>query len=147
MNTLLIYFALPVATIILAFVLEKILRCPFLTAATFFAIYLIVAFAVFDATFLVWVIVYTILAFIAAALAEIFYRRGGCGCSCHRTENQNTDRPNLTARITGLSNIPDRNECNCNCNCNNNTVQPNVASVNVRNNTNGNQSSWCCYRK
>lgn len=146
MNTLLIYFALPVATIVLAFVLEKILRCPFLTAATFFAIYLIVAFAAFDTTFLVWVIVYTILAFIAAALAEIFYKRGGCGC--YKTDNTNSDRPNLTARITGLSTVSNNtNNNNGNCSCNNVNTTPNVASVNVRDNTNGNQSCWCCYRR
>ena len=45
MNNLLLFFALPVATIILAIVFQKILRNPILTAATFFAIYLIVAFS------------------------------------------------------------------------------------------------------
>ena len=56
MNILLLFFALPIATIILAVVLEKILRCPILTAATFFAIFLIVAFAIFDARFLIFVL-------------------------------------------------------------------------------------------
>ena len=45
MNTLLLFFALPIATIILAIVLQKILNSPLLVAATFFAIYLIVTFA------------------------------------------------------------------------------------------------------
>ena len=54
---LLLFFALPVATIILAVVLQKILKCPILVAATFFAIYLIVAFAIFDSSFLIFVIV------------------------------------------------------------------------------------------
>ena len=98
MNILLLFFALPVATIILAIVLEKILRCPILTAATFFAIYLIVAFAVFDATFLVFVIAYTILAFITAVIAEIFFKRCNNNereyckfkfCNC-RERNNNT---------------------------------------------------------
>ena len=48
---LLLFFALPVATIILAVVLQKILKCPILVAATFFAIFLIVAFAIFDSSF------------------------------------------------------------------------------------------------
>ena len=86
MNILLIFFALPVATILLAIVLEKILRCPILTAITFFAIYLIVAFAIFDASFLVFVIIYTILAFITAVIAEFFFRRCWCQerkkCNC-----------------------------------------------------------------
>ena len=62
MNTLLIFFALPLATIILAAVLQKLIKCPVLVAAIFFAIYLIVAFAVFNATFLIAAIVYTVLA-------------------------------------------------------------------------------------
>lgn len=68
---LLLFFALPIATIILAIVFQKILKCPLLVAATFFAIYLIVAFAAFDASFLVYVIVYTILAFIVASIVQI----------------------------------------------------------------------------
>ena len=52
MNTLLLFFALPVATVILAIVLQKILNNPLLVAATFFAIYLVVAFTAFDASFL-----------------------------------------------------------------------------------------------
>ena len=62
MNTLLLFFALPVATVILAIVLQKILNNPLLVAATFFAIYLVVAFTAFDASFLVYAIIYTILA-------------------------------------------------------------------------------------
>ena len=74
MNILLLFFAIPVAVIILSIVLEKILRCPFLTAATFFAIFLIVAFTVFDASFLVFAIVYTIISFITAVITEFFFR-------------------------------------------------------------------------
>ena len=57
MNTLLLFFAFPVATIILSIVLQKILRNFYLTAATFFAIYLVITFAVFDANFLVYTII------------------------------------------------------------------------------------------
>ena len=71
MNTLLLFFALPVATIILSIVLLKVLKCPILVAATFFAIYLILAFAIFGTDFLIFVIVYTILSYITAALARL----------------------------------------------------------------------------
>ena len=37
---LLIFFALPLATVLLAIVFEKILKCPILVAITFFSIYL-----------------------------------------------------------------------------------------------------------
>ena len=66
---LLIYFALPLATILLAIVLQKILRSPILVSITFFAIYLIVAFAAFSddlAPALVATIIYSLLAFITA---------------------------------------------------------------------------------
>ena len=48
---LLLFFALPIATIILAVVFQKILKCPLLVAATFFAVYLILAFTAFDESF------------------------------------------------------------------------------------------------
>lgn len=123
MNTLLLFFALPVATIILAVVLEKILRNPFLTSATFFAIYLIVAFAVFDASFLVYTIAYTILAFIAAFIAEYFCQRAEIN------ERRNSNNNNNT------------------CGCNRNTSNSDVATVNVTNNTTGGRTTWCCYRR
>ena len=96
MNTLLLFFALPVATILLAIVVEKILRNPFLTAITFFAIYLIVAFAAFDATFLIYTIVYTILAFITAIIAEFFFQR------C-REQNNNCYKKNNTSDVATVN--------------------------------------------
>lgn len=149
---ILLYFALPVATIILAIVLEKILRCPFLTAATFFAIYLIVAFAAFDASFLVFVIAYTILAFIAAFIAEYFFQRNnnsGCGCGRLRQTNNTANLSTLSnedvSRIANqVANIQNSNNGRCNCN-NSNTSD--VATVNVTNNTTGGRTTWCCYRR
>ena len=41
MNILLIFFALPIATIIISIALQKILKCPILVAAIIFAIFLI----------------------------------------------------------------------------------------------------------
>lgn len=153
MNTLLLFFALPVATIILAIVLEKILRCPILTAATFFAIYLIVAFAIFDASFLVYAIAYTILAYITAVIAEFFFckiRRGECHCNGNNiqtvnlTDNAVTRIANEVAEI--LNNESQENESNCNCN-NCNCMLADTATVNVRNNTTGGRTTWCCTRR
>ena len=45
MNNLLIFFALPIATIILAGIFQTIIKCPYKIAGITFAIYLIVAFA------------------------------------------------------------------------------------------------------
>ena len=155
MNILLLFFALPVATIILSIVLEKILRCPVLTVATFFAIFLIVTFAVFDASFLVFAIVYIILAFIAAVIAEIFFRRceneNGCikwnVCTCRERNNNTIALSNQDIRRIAeqLADIQRNNTCNRNnnnCNCIND-----VASVNVTNNTTGGRTNWCYYRR
>ena len=74
---LLIFFAIPIATILLAIVFERLLKSPILVAITFFSIYLVVLFALFAAgvvtdlsTLLIGLIVYTILAYITAVLAR-----------------------------------------------------------------------------
>ena len=101
MNTLLIFFALPIATIILAIVLQKILKCPLLVASTFFAIYLIVTFSAFDASFLVWAILYTILAYVTAVLVKTI-----CHClevwkrHCNSNENTRTQSSPITIHNT-----------------------------------------------
>lgn len=162
MNILLLFFALPVATIILAIVVEKILRCPVLTAATFFAIFLIVAFAVFDAFFLVFVIAYTIIAFITAVIAELFFsrcrRRKRKHCICREENDEDNDEDNneennerrlsnedirrIANRVANILSNTNNNCCNNSCNCCNNDV----ATVNVRN-PNGEQTTWCCRRR
>ena len=48
MDTLLIFFALPIAVIIISAILEKLLKCPIAVASLIFAIFLVVTFAVFD---------------------------------------------------------------------------------------------------
>ena len=152
MNTLLIFFALPVATIILAIVVQKILRCTFLTAATFFAIYLIVTFAAFDASFLVYAIAYTIIAFITAFIAEFFFerceanRRNCCNCrTCRDFCNCNQNAVSQ-ANNNPIAVINSTNGTTTSCNCTNN--RPNTVAVNLRDANNAsNNSSWCCYRR
>lgn len=152
MNTLLIFFALPIATIILSIVLEKILRCPILTAATFFAIYLIIAFAVFNASALVFVIIYTILAYITALIAEFFFsrcRRKECNINCCQENNRNNtsalsneDAQNIACRVARILNNSNNN-CNCGCSSSSNNE---IATINVRD-TNGCKTTWCCRRR
>ncbi len=152
MNILLILFALPIATILLAIVLQKVLRCPVLVAITFFAIYLVVAFAFFSASFLILVIIYTVLAYITAVIVECFIRRGCEICgerkNCCTSQNNTVSLSNAdVARIASqiLSQTNTNNGCNCQCG-NNQEATPTVARVNIRDN-NCNQSSWCCYRR
>ncbi len=128
MNILLIFFALPLATIILAVVLQKLIKNPILVAAIFFAIYLIVAFTVFNATFLIAVIVYTFLAYITAAIVKIiccFSRNWNCNCnnrednnSCRR--NENTTSNNVLALANEETvNLSSENGCTCRVTCRN----------------------------
>lgn len=111
MSELLIYFALPVATVILAIVLQKIIKSPILVAATAFAIYLIITFAVFDEGFLIYAIIYTLLAYLAALITRFIcclIKNGNNPClnQCNNDNNGNTDDANII-------------QCGCGCNCNN----------------------------
>lgn len=134
MNILLIYFALPLATIILAVVLQKLIKSPILVAAIFFAIYLIVAFAVFNATFLVAAIVYTFLAYITASIVKIlccFFRNCNLSCNCNNRENECPCRRNQNMTTNDVIVLNDTNEiatlsnangCTCRITSSNNNV-------------------------
>ena len=118
---LLIFFALPIATVLLAIVLERVLRSPILVAITFFSIYLIVLFALFAAglvtdlaTLLIALLVYTLIAYITAVIVK-FIR-----CICRRFLRPCCsicpDRDEIVEDIT------DNNTEN-NCSCDNNNLQ------------------------
>lgn len=145
MNIVLTFFAIPVAIIILSIVLERILKCPVLTAATFFAIFLILAFTVFDTSFLVFVIAYTIISYITALISEfIFSRFIKCKCNCkwncnfREQENEgrltNEEIERIASRVAKIL-------CNTNNNCCND-----IATINIRN-QNGENTTWCCKRR
>lgn len=114
MNILLLFFALPVATILLAIVLQKILCSPILVAITFFAIYLIVTFAIFDETFLVFAIVYTILAYITAAIVRFLRNFFRC-----QSDNNCDDNNDSCDDDSCDDNDSNNNNCSCEriCNC------------------------------
>ena len=69
--TVLFFIVLPLATILISIVLQKLLRNPILVALLVFAVYLILAFTVFTADFLINAIIYTIIAFITAVIVRI----------------------------------------------------------------------------
>ena len=105
MNTLLLFFALPVATIILAIVLQKVLNSPILVALTFFAIFLVVTFAAFDESFLVFSIIYTIIAYSTAVITRFLKRF----ISCANNSCQNSNCANNEESEENNSN----NDCGC----------------------------------
>lgn len=123
MNLLLLLFALPIATIILASVLETILHSPIKVASIFFAIYLVVAFTAFDATFLIFVIAYTILAYISAVITRIILRF--FHCINHDNDDDDSDNNvintdsatiNTVNTTVNTQNIGNGNNSSCGCN-------------------------------
>lgn len=115
MNTLLlVFFALPIAVIIISIALQKILRCPFLVAAIIFAIFLVVTFIIGNLIFLVATIAYAILAFITAIITNIICkiirrleenecRREREGCS-NRRNNNSTELLSINGNCCNNSN-------------------------------------------
>ena len=69
---LLVYFAFPIATIIISIVLQKIIKNPALVAAFTFAIFLIVTFTTYDESFLINTFIYTMLSLITAFIVDRF---------------------------------------------------------------------------
>ena len=112
MDNLLIYFALPIATIILAIVFQKLIRNPLAVAAIFFAIYLIVTFAAFDINFLVLAILYTILAYVTALLTKIIIElvKEHHHCNKHDNNGDNDNILNVSTINTDVLNANTINE-------------------------------------
>jgi len=100
MNILLIFFAIPLATIILASIFETFIRCPLKVAGIAFSIFLIVAFALGGtATLIVAAIIYTIIAFIAAFITMLIQnriedRQNSCGCDYYNSNTFNNNGNN-----------------------------------------------------
>ncbi|MBP3831404.1 MAG: DUF2651 family protein [Clostridia bacterium] len=140
---LFIFFALPLATILLAIVLQKILRSPILVAITFFAIYLIVAFAAFSDTLaeaLIAAIIYSIIAYITAYIVMIICRFKHRFCNCSRGENNNTSSSDLlTVDSTCFAN--DSN------NLNTNAIADTSITTNQIQNRTSNFGNRRCYRR
>ena len=148
---LLIFFALPIATVLLAIVLERVLRSPILVAITFFALYLIILFALFAtevvtdlATLLIALIVLTFIAYITAVIVK-FIR-----CIC-----RNFLKPCCSIcpdRDEIVEDITDNNDGNCCCENNNlQTSNEGIAlSGNIIPNQNNNGRTGIvrgCYRR
>lgn len=159
MNILLIFFALPIATIIISIALQKILKCPPLVAAIIFAIFLIVTFIVNNLNFLIATIVYTIISFITAVLVclicKILKRFGKldcCSCRICSENNQSSQVFNNAVTIDSTFQNNDANgvltlnafsngnrSCsNNNCNCSNNDNNCSCCGGNSNNNCNSN---------
>ena len=76
MNMLLIFFAIPLAVIILSGILESFINCPLKIAGIFFSVFIVIAFALGGSSeLIVLAIIYTIIAFIIALIVKVFLNR------------------------------------------------------------------------
>ena len=151
MNVLLIYFALPIAVIIFSIVLQKVFKCPLIVASIIFAIFLVVAFLVDVANFLVATIAYTILSFITAYITMLICKLINVlenNNSCTRN-NGNTFLSNdsNTQLINGTLQIG-TNGTSCSCSQSNNNAISVVANVTPNFSNNGRTGRFAgCYRR
>lgn len=127
MNNLLIFFALPIAVIIISAILQKLLKCPIMVAALIFAIFLVVTFTAFDEMFLIATFAYTVLAFITALLVRAL---------CQSNNNNNC----LCETLTNLLNNATEDNTNSNTAVLNEILN-NINSANNNNNTNSNNEN------
>ncbi len=89
MYVLLLFFALPIATIIISIALQKILKSPALVAGIIFSIFLIVTFVIGNLNFLIATIIYTLISYITAILVNLICRLLKRIERCRRENNYN----------------------------------------------------------
>ena len=170
MTILFVFFVLPLVTILLAIVLQKILKNPILVGITFFAIFLIVAFVGFPATLpaaIIGAIILSIIAFITAIIVQLIciLRQRFCNnCNnnnaCYDRRYCRDDDNNSVQTISDTGNLL-RISCSCqngessdlltinsNSNCNNNNenncgCDNNNNNLNVANVINSNNGCGC----
>lgn len=141
--TILIFFALVLATIVVAIFLNRLVRCPILVGFLFFSITLLIAVILSNTTLIVVAIILGILAFLAALFDcfiknSCFLRNNRCftcynpydtsnvnneSCNTNNNNNNNdntlkiiNNNGDIIARINGDSiNCIDNNDgCGCN---------------------------------
>lgn len=151
--TVLFFIVLPLATILISIVLQRLLKSPILVAILVFAIFLILAFTVFSPEFLINAIIYTILALLTAWIVKTIcciLRRLGCHSSicnhndscCWEKEKDNDNHgncgcangDNLEESIAGLQDSID-------------TLEDNISDLNsLLSRLLGNNSGCGCHR-
>ncbi len=131
MNLLLIFFAIPIATIILSVILQTLICCPFKVAGIAFSIFIVVAFALGGtAALIVAAIIYTIISFVSAVITMFIQNR--IRDNDERDNNCNNDCNNNW-----------NNSCDNNWNNSYNNNWNNIYSNNINN---GNNRSGTCRR-
>lgn len=67
----LILILLPILTLLVSFILELIIRKKIVVIGIIFLIYLLATFTIFNSSFLIWVLIYMILALVGTLLADL----------------------------------------------------------------------------
>lgn len=149
MNVLLLFFALPIATVIISIALQKIFKAPILVAAIIFSIFLVITFIINNINFLIATIVYTIISYSTAVILCFVCRikkniveRINENCkennnySCNNTSNE------LLTINSNCGNLEDGNLLTISSNCtngeNNNLLTVSSNINNCKNNSCGN---------
>lgn len=139
---ILIFFAIIFVTIILAILINRIVKCPTLVGFVFFSITLLVAIILSSIVLVILAVILGIIAFISAFLDCVFkqcrfFRNNSC-LNCHNPyrddcDNSNNENNNeltiingngdVVARINGNSIIcTEDNGCGCGCGGRNNLL-------------------------
>lgn len=117
MNIILFLFIFPIATIIFAIALQKILCNPYLVSAIVLAIFLIVTFTVYGVSFLIAAFIYAIIALITAYIVSIFCRIANRTIEINFIgDNGNHDNDNCSC-CNSNNGWQNRSGNNCNCGC------------------------------
>lgn len=119
-NTLLLYFAIPVAIVILSIIFETLIHSPIKIAGIVFSIFLIVTFAIGDETLLIFTILYTILAYIVAWITQQWINNQDReNCCCISTPEVNANYLEQLVQNTNeqtTQNIQNQSSNNYGCN-------------------------------
>ncbi len=154
MNNLLVFFAIPIAVIILSVIFETFIKNPIKVAGIFFSIFLVVAFALGGtAELIVLAIVYTIISFISAYIISIVCCRRNCYpierecCPVERNNFCNNSNFRNTERIISEPVIGNAYNENVEENSFTNSFNNDNVFTNNLNNNSGNINNNCPYRR
>lgn len=115
MNDLLIFFALPIAVVVISIALQKLLRCPWLVAAIIFSIFLNLAVSMNNLNLIFVAIAYTIISYITAIITCLIHRYLR---RCEENNNLIGENESKNLIVTGNSEMLENNgEINDNNNC------------------------------
>ena len=136
MDTVLFLFIFPIATIIFAIALQKILCNPFLVSSIILAIFLIVTFTVYGVNFLIAAFIYAAIALVTAYIVSIFCKIANRTIEINFINGGNSREGENSSSCS--------NNCNCaECSNSRNGENRNSTCSNVENRSGNNSNNVC----